>query len=112
VSGSNPSPSANYCKFLIITAARMKNRFLESLRLTEGSTSKLWMSCVQNGKITDHWGVGNLLSLMQIAVRTGVTTGNLTEVFGDLRAGDEVVLRGTDEIRSSTAFATRLVPST
>jgi hypothetical protein len=23
------------------------------------------MARVQNGKITDHWGVGNLLSLMQ-----------------------------------------------
>jgi hypothetical protein len=47
-----------------------------------------------------------------VDVRTGVTMGNLTEVFGDLRAGDEVVVRGTDEIRPSTTLATRLVPST
>jgi RND family efflux transporter MFP subunit len=47
-----------------------------------------------------------------VDVRTGVATGRLTEVFGDLSAGDEVVLRGTDEIRPSTAVATRLVPPT
>lgn len=55
---------------------------------------------VQNGKA--DW----------VDVRTGVTTGNLTEVFGDLRAGDEIVLRGTDEIRPGTAVATRSAAST
>jgi membrane fusion protein, multidrug efflux system len=37
-----------------------------------------------------------------VDVRTGLTSGPLTEVFGDLRAGDEVAARGTDEIRPGT----------
>ena len=30
---------------------------------------------------------------------TGATSGSLIEVFGDLREGDMVALRGTDELR-------------
>jgi RND family efflux transporter MFP subunit len=35
-----------------------------------------------------------------VDVKTGLASGSLVEVFGDLRAGDEVAARGTDEIRS------------
>ena len=35
-----------------------------------------------------------------VDVKTGLASGSLVEVFGDLRAGDEVAVRGTDEIRS------------
>ena len=35
-----------------------------------------------------------------IDVKTGLTSGPLVEVFGDLRAGDEIAVRGTDEIRA------------
>jgi steroid delta-isomerase-like uncharacterized protein len=36
---------------------------------------------VQNGKITDHWGVGNLLSLMQqIGVRSTATEETTTKI--------------------------------
>jgi RND family efflux transporter MFP subunit len=38
-----------------------------------------------------------------VDVRTGVTTGKLVEVFGDLHAGDQVAVRGTDELRPGTA---------
>jgi membrane fusion protein, multidrug efflux system len=38
-----------------------------------------------------------------IDVKTGLTSGGLVEVFGDLRAGDEIASRGTDEIRPGTA---------
>lgn len=38
-----------------------------------------------------------------VDVRTGVATGGLTEVFGDLREGDQVAMRGTDELRSGMA---------
>ena len=38
-----------------------------------------------------------------VDVKTGVTSGNLIEVFGDLAEGDEVAIRGTDQIRSGTA---------
>jgi len=37
-----------------------------------------------------------------VDVKTGLTSGPLVEVFGDLRAGDEVARRGTDEIRPGT----------
>ena len=37
-----------------------------------------------------------------VDVKTGLTSGPLIEVFGDLRPGDEIAARGTDEIRAST----------
>jgi RND family efflux transporter MFP subunit len=37
-----------------------------------------------------------------VDVRTGLSSGALVEVFGDLRAGDEVAGRGTDELRPGT----------
>ena len=37
-----------------------------------------------------------------VDVRTGLTSGPMVEVFGDLRAGDEVASRGTDELRPGT----------
>jgi len=35
-----------------------------------------------------------------VDVRTGLTSGALVEVFGDLHPGDEIARRGTDELRS------------
>jgi RND family efflux transporter MFP subunit len=37
-----------------------------------------------------------------VDVRTGLASGPLVEVFGDLRPGDEVAVRGTDEIKAGT----------
>jgi len=37
-----------------------------------------------------------------VDVKTGLTMGALVEVFGDLRAGDTVAARGTDELRPGT----------
>ena len=37
-----------------------------------------------------------------ITVSTGLASGPLVEVFGDLRAGDTVAVRGTDELRAGT----------
>jgi RND family efflux transporter MFP subunit len=37
-----------------------------------------------------------------VDVRTGLTSGGLVEVFGDLNPGDQVAARGTDEIRPGT----------
>jgi membrane fusion protein, multidrug efflux system len=42
-----------------------------------------------------------------VDVRTGLVAGPLTEVFGDLRAGDVVAARGTDELRSGTSVQVR-----
>jgi membrane fusion protein, multidrug efflux system len=38
-----------------------------------------------------------------VDVKAGLTSGPLVEVFGDLRPGDEVAARGTDEIRDGTS---------
>jgi membrane fusion protein, multidrug efflux system len=46
-----------------------------------------------------------------VDVKTGVTAGNLIEVFGDLREGDEVATRGTDQLRSGTEVSPHLVSS-
>jgi membrane fusion protein, multidrug efflux system len=37
-----------------------------------------------------------------VDVRTGLTSGPLVEVFGELKAGDEIAGRGTDELRPGT----------
>jgi hypothetical protein len=44
-----------------------------------------------------------------VDVKTGVTSGPLVEVFGDVRAGDEIAVRGTDEIRADTNVRAREV---
>jgi membrane fusion protein, multidrug efflux system len=42
-----------------------------------------------------------------VDVKTGLTSGALVEVFGDLKAGDEVASRGTDEIRPGAEVRAR-----
>lgn len=42
-----------------------------------------------------------------VDVKTGLASGPLTEVFGDLQPGDLVAARGTDEMRAGTAVRTR-----
>jgi hypothetical protein len=37
-----------------------------------------------------------------VDVRTGLASGPLVEVFGDLEAGDQVAVRGTDELKPGT----------
>jgi RND family efflux transporter MFP subunit len=39
-----------------------------------------------------------------VDVRRGPASGNLVEVYGDLKPGEEIVQRGTDEIRDGTAL--------
>lgn len=42
-----------------------------------------------------------------VNVRKGVVEGDLVEVFGDLKAGDMVVRRATDELREGTSLQAR-----
>ena len=42
-----------------------------------------------------------------VNVKTGLTSGALVEVFGDLQAGDQVAARGTDELRAGTPVRAR-----
>jgi membrane fusion protein, multidrug efflux system len=43
-----------------------------------------------------------------VKVQTGEINGKLVEVFGDLREGDQVALRGTDELRPGTHVTAKL----
>jgi RND family efflux transporter MFP subunit len=54
------------------------------------TTDRTFVIRIRNGKTA--W----------VDVKTGLTSGPLIEVFGDLRVGDNVAARGTDEIRSGT----------
>jgi membrane fusion protein, multidrug efflux system len=40
-----------------------------------------------------------------VDVKTGATIDKMTEVFGDLQAGDSVAVRGTDELRPGTSVS-------
>jgi RND family efflux transporter MFP subunit len=42
-----------------------------------------------------------------VDVKTGLASGPLVEVFGDLHAGDAVAVRGTDEIKPGTEVLTK-----
>jgi RND family efflux transporter MFP subunit len=44
-----------------------------------------------------------------VSVKTGGVMGSLTEVFGNLEAGDQVALHATDELRSGTAVSAHMV---
>jgi RND family efflux transporter MFP subunit len=44
-----------------------------------------------------------------VDVTTGLTAGRMVEVFGDLHAGDQVAVRGTDEIQAGSAIAAKEV---
>jgi len=45
-----------------------------------------------------------------VDVTPGLVSGPLTEIFGDLRAGDEVAARGSDEIRPGTQVRVTAAP--
>jgi membrane fusion protein, multidrug efflux system len=66
-----------------------------SLLVPSGSiastTDRTFVVRVRNGKA--EW----------VDVKTGLASGPLIEVFGDLRAGDEIATHGTDEIRPGSA---------
>jgi RND family efflux transporter MFP subunit len=47
-----------------------------------------------------------------VDVKTGLGSGPLVEVFGDLRSGDEIAARGTDEMRPGTAVRVKEVKAT
>ena len=59
------------------------------------TTDRTFVIRIRNGKT--EW----------VDVKTGLTSGALVEVFGDLRAGDEIAGRGTDELRPGTEVRPR-----
>jgi membrane fusion protein (multidrug efflux system) len=44
-----------------------------------------------------------------VDVKTGISSGPLVEVYGDLKAGDEIAARGTDELRAGAQVQTKPV---
>lgn len=63
------------------------------------TTGRTFVIRVRNGKT--EW----------VNVTTGLTSGALVEVFGDLTPGDEVAGRGTDELRPGVDVRTRKPPA-
>jgi membrane fusion protein, multidrug efflux system len=63
------------------------------------TTDRTFVVRIRNGKT--EW----------VDVKTGLTSGPLVEVFGDLQAGDEIASRGTDEMRPGTEVRTRQTSS-
>ncbi len=61
----------------------------------KATTERIFVIRVSNGKA--EW----------VNVRRGMTEGSLVEVFGDLQAGDRIVLRASDEIRPGDQVAAR-----
>lgn len=43
-----------------------------------------------------------------VDVKTGMNSGDQIEVFGDLHAGDQVAMRGTDELKPGTAVTAKV----
>jgi membrane fusion protein (multidrug efflux system) len=70
-----------------------------SLLVPNGSvattTDRMFVVRVRNGRT--EW----------VDVKTGLAQGPLIEVFGDLQAGDEIAMRGTDELRAGTQVLTK-----
>ena len=46
-----------------------------------------------------------------VDVKTGLATGPLVEVYGDLKPGDEIAARGTDEVRDGVSVQTKPLKS-
>ena len=75
-----------------------------------GLTWLLVYQCI--GEILVHWTglpvpgpvVGMVLLFVTLVVRKGASEGDLVEVTGNLRAGDRVVRRATDEMREGAAL--------
>jgi len=44
-----------------------------------------------------------------IDVKTGLASGPLVEVFGDLKPGDEIAAHGTDELRAGVSVQVKQV---
>lgn len=62
----------------------------------KSTSERIFVIRVQNGQA--EW----------VDVRRGMTSGNLVEVFGELKAGDKLVLRATDEIREGMRVEARV----
>jgi RND family efflux transporter MFP subunit len=60
------------------------------------SAEKTYVMRVRNGRTEE------------VTVKTGASVGSLTEVFGDIHAGDEVALTPSDDLHAGTAVRTQV----
>jgi membrane fusion protein, multidrug efflux system len=63
---------------------------------------------VPNGSVASTTGRTFVIRVREgrtewVDVKTGLTSGPLIEVFGDLKAGDEIAARGTDELKAGAS---------
>lgn len=63
------------------------------------TTERIFVIRIRNG--STEW----------VDVKRGVTMGDLVEVFGELAAGDQVAVRGTDELREGIQVITKQAPA-
>jgi RND family efflux transporter MFP subunit len=87
------SPGA-FCDVVWPVERREKTLFVPSRAVTT-TLERVFVVRVRDGKA--EW----------VDVKTGVTSGNLVEVFGNLNEGDNVAARGTDELRDGMAVRPR-----
>jgi multidrug efflux pump subunit AcrA (membrane-fusion protein) len=59
------------------------------------TTGRTFVIRVRNGKTE------------RVDVKTGLASGSLMEVFGELHPGDQVAIRGTDEIRPGSVVSVK-----
>lgn len=80
-----------FCQVLWPTRGTNTSLFVPESSVVTDSTIETFV-CRVNAKKEIEW----------VKVRKGQTMGQLTEVFGDLKAGDVVALRGSDSLRQGT----------
>lgn len=82
-------PPGTFCQVRWLVRRSRPSLFVPSTSVA-ATTDRTFVIRVRSGRT--EW----------VDVRTGLTAGALVEVFGDLKAGDEVAWRGTDELRPGT----------
>jgi membrane fusion protein, multidrug efflux system len=89
MNGDGRLPSGTFCQVRWPVRRPAPSLFVPSHSVAS-TTDRTFVVRVRSGRT--EW----------IDVKTGLVSGVLVEVFGDLKPGDEIVARGTDEIRPET----------
>ena len=92
--GDGQLASGTFCQVRWPVRRRGPSLFVPSSSVA-ATTDRTFVIRIRDGKT--EW----------VDVSTGLTSGPFVEVFGDLRAGDQVANRGTDELRPGTAVRPR-----
>jgi RND family efflux transporter MFP subunit len=95
---ANPSGRLNPGSFCdVVWPVERREATLQVPASAVGTTvERVFVVRVREGKV--EW----------VDVKTGITSGKLVEVFGDLHEGDMVAMRGTDELRAGMSVRQKL----